>query len=129
VSWSTARRAGIAILAAAVLVGVGRWERDREARREVRGFEIVQRLIGPLDSPGLSGFRVFPGFDCLTYRRGGNPFALELCVDHAGRVVEAIDRRTFTRRVWSLRFDPSASTDRVSWPRVEALLRRMGASS
>jgi hypothetical protein len=117
-----------AVLAlAAALVGVGWWERSSEVHREVSGFRIVQRLIGPLDSSSLSGFRVLPGFDCLTYRRGTNVFALELCVDRAGRVVEAIDRRTFDRRIWSLRFDPSASTDRVDRVEVDKLLRKMGA--
>jgi hypothetical protein len=124
------RAAALAVAVAVVaagLVALGRWERGREGHREVNGFRIVQRLIGPLDSPGLSGFRVLPDFDCLTYRRGQNPFALELCVDRSGRVVEAIDRRTYDRRIWSLRFDPSASTDRVSEPEVRRLLRKMGA--
>jgi hypothetical protein len=110
-----------------VLVVVGRWERRHEAHREVAGFHIVQRLVGPLDSSSLSGFRVLPGFDCLTYRRGSNVFALELCFDRSGRVVEAIDRRRFGRRIWSLRFDPSASTDRVDAAEVRRLLRKMGA--
>jgi len=130
VSWSR-RRAATAVAAAtviaAVLVVVGRWEARREAHRELNGFHVVQRLIGPLDSPTLSGFRVLPAFDCLTYRRGGNPFALELCVDGAGRVVEAIDRRTFDRRIWSLQFDPAMSTDRVDRAEVDRLLRKMGA--
>jgi len=112
---------------AALLVGIGRFERRHEAQREMAGFRIVERLIGPLDSPTLSGFRVFPAFDCLTYRRGQNVFALELCIDGSGRVVEAIDRRTYDRRIWSLRFDPSASTVRVSRAKVDRLLRRMGA--
>jgi hypothetical protein len=115
----------VAVLAA--IAGVGRWEGGRETTREVRGFHIVQRLIGPLDSRTLSGFRVFPAFDCLTYRRGANPFALELCVDPAGRVVEAIDRRRETRRIWSLRYHPRASTDRVDRAEVDRLLRKMGA--
>lgn len=117
----------LAAVALVALVVVGRWESGREAVREVRGFHVVQRLVGPLDSPSLSGFRVMPGFDCLTYRRGANPFALELCVDRAGRVVEAIDRRTETRRIWSLRFHPAASTDRVDRTEVDRLLRKMGA--
>ena len=115
------------VVVAAVLVALGRWERGREGSRESNGFRVVQRLIGPLDSPSLSGFRVFPAFDCLTYRRGTNPLALELCVDHTGRVVEAIDRRTYDRRIWSLRFDPSRSSVRVSEPEVRRLLRKMGA--
>ena len=129
-SW---RRRSIAIAAvvlavAAGLVAVGRWEGSREATREMHGFRIVERLVGPLDSRSLSGFRVFPAFDCLTYRRGTNELALELCVDHAGRVVEAIDRRTYDRRIWSLRFDPAASTVRVDRAEVQRLLRKMGAT-
>jgi hypothetical protein len=115
------------LLVAILLVAIGRHERRSEAHRELRGFRIVQRLIGPLDSRTLSGFRVLPGFDCLTYRRGANVLALELCVDKEGRVVEAIDRRTYNRRIWSLRFDPSASTDRVDRAEVDRLLRRMEA--
>ncbi|HEY8028030.1 MAG TPA: hypothetical protein VIE38_00830 [Gaiellaceae bacterium] len=130
-SWRT-RSAVVGVIVVAVaagLIAVGRREASGEAAREMNGFRIVQRLIGPLDSPSLSGFRVFPGLDfrCLAYRRGVNEFALELCVDHAGRVVEAIDRRTFNRRIWSLRFDPSASTDRVDPVEVARLLRKMGA--
>jgi hypothetical protein len=127
-SWRTRSIIVAAVIAvAAGLVAVGRWEGSHEASREVRGFHIVQRLIGPLGSPSLSGFRVLPGFDCLTYKRGTNVFALELCVDGGGRVVEAIDRRSFDRRIWSLRFDPSASTDRVDPAEVDRLLRKMGA--
>lgn len=129
-SW---RRRSVAIAAvvlavAAALVVVGRWEASSEATREMDGFRIVQWLIGPLDSRSLSGFRVFPSFDCLAYRRGTNELALELCVDHAGRVVEAIDRRTYDRRIWSLRFDPAASTVRVDRAEVQRLLRKMGAT-
>lgn len=117
---------GIVIVAlAAVLVVAGRWEGRHEAQREMNGFRVVERLIGPLDSPTLSGFRVLPGFDCLTYKRGTNVLALELCVDKAGRVVEAIDRRSYDRRIWSLRFDPTASSVRVDAAEVARLLRKM----
>jgi hypothetical protein len=126
-----ARRAAagavLAVCALAVLVGVGRWERARSNRAEIAGMERVARLVGPLDQPQLSGYRIQPGFDCLVYRRGVNPFALELCVDAQGRLVEAIDRRTTTRHIYSLRYEPGASTVRVSPTEVAALLRRMGA--
>lgn len=120
-------RSVVVAAALAALIAVGRFERSHEATREVHGFRIVERLIGPLDSPALSGYRVLPGFDCLTYRRGGNVFALELCVDRTGRVVEAIDRRSFERRIWSLTFEPSASTARIDRAEVDRLLRKMGA--
>lgn len=121
--------AGVLAVAAAVaaLVVVGRLGARHEVRREVRGMREVVALVGPLGNRSLSGYRVLPGMDCLTYRRGSNALALELCVDPAGRVVEAIDRRRSDRRVFSLRFDRSASTVRLDRALVDRLLRRMGA--
>jgi len=127
-SW--ARRAALALAALAVLallVGAGRWERSREIRHQAAGMRKVEKLVGPLDNRTLSGYRVLPAFDCLVYRRGGNPFALELCVDRAGRLVEAIDRRTVDRKIWSLAFEPASSPVRVDRAVVDRLLARMGA--
>ena len=117
--------AGALVLAA--LVPLGRWEGDRRASSEVDGMEATRALIGRLDSPRLSGYRLLPSFDCLVYARDGNPFALELCVDGAGRVVETIDRRRPQRRIDSLRDGPDASTLRVDRAEVDRLLARMGA--
>lgn len=125
-SWSLRLALLVAVVLAA-LVGIGRWEGSRAAAAQVRGMERVRALIGPLDSPSLSGYRVQPGFDCLVYRRGSNPYALELCVDPQGRVVETIDRRRFHRVISDLHYDPSASTLRVDRAEVDRLLRKMGA--
>jgi hypothetical protein len=114
--------------AVAVLVAVGRWERGRDVRDEEDGMGQVAALVGPLGGPGLSGYRVSAPADCLTYRRGANALALELCVDQAGRVVETIDRRQRDRRIASLRYDPDASSLRVDRTEVDRLLRRMGAA-
>jgi hypothetical protein len=120
--------AGGALLALLVLlVAVGRWEGARHADEAERGLAATRALIGPLDSPSLSGYRLLPGLDCLVYRRGENPYALELCVDADGRVVETIDRRRFERRIDSLREQPEASAGRVDRALVDRLLRRMGA--
>ena len=125
-SWRTRSGLTLVVVAiAALLVGLGRWEHRREVRREASGFRIVESLIGRLDGPSLSGFRRLPGFDCLTYRRAANRYALELCIDPAGRIVEAIDRRRDTRRIWSLTFDPASSPVRVDRGEVDRLLRRM----
>ena len=113
------------ILILAVLIPIGRWERADRAHVQARGLRKVLAAIGPLDQPALDAFRHLERFDCLIYRRGRNPFALELCVDHSGRVVEAIDRRSGEPRIWSLRDDPRRSTVRVDLAEVERLLRRM----
>jgi hypothetical protein len=119
----------VAVVALAALVPIGRWEGKRHSEAEVRGMSVTRALIGPLDSPTLSGYRVLRDFDCLVYRRGNNPYALELCVDEHGRVVETIDRRQFDRRIHSLREDPSASTLLVDRAIVDRLLQRTGAKS
>ena len=109
-----------------VTVALGRWERRRYIDRELRGLERVARLVGPLDQPSLVGYRVLPQFDCLVYRRGHNVLALELCIDRAGRVVEAADRLT-GQTYYSLRADPGDSTLQVDRAEVDRLLRRMHA--
>ena len=110
-----------------VLVLVGRWERRRAIDAQVAGMKRVERLVGRLDQSALSGYRRLPAFDCLVYRRGANPFALELCFDRGGRLVEAIDRRQSTRRIYSLRYEPASSPLRVDRREVDSLLRRMHA--
>lgn len=127
-SWRRASGLAVAcVVVLGLLVPVGRWERTRAAGSETAGMRRVQQLVGPLDSSSLSGYRVLPGFDCLTYRRGANPFALELCFDRVGRLIETIDRRTAARRISSLREDPSRSTIRVDRTEVDSLLHKMEA--
>jgi hypothetical protein len=86
----------------------------------------VAAEVGPLDDPTLTAYRYFSAFQCLAYRRGEVRLALELCVDWDGRVVEAIDRRSGTPTIWSLRDDPSRSTVRVDRCETDRLLIRMG---
>jgi hypothetical protein len=119
--------AGALLLALAVVVG--RWEERRWVTSQVAAMKRIRAAVGPLDTSSLIGYRVLPTFDCLVYRRGKNPFALELCVDHAGRVVEAIDRRGAVRRYYSLRSDPAASTFRLDRKEIDRLLRMMGAKA
>jgi hypothetical protein len=117
--------AAAAVVLAGVLVGVGRWERSHRAAGQSRGMEKVASAIGPLDSPSLDAFRVLGDFDCLLYKRGPNPYALELCIDRSGRVVEAIDRRGGKVRFWSLRDDPTRSQVHVDRAEVQRLLDKM----
>jgi hypothetical protein len=114
-----------AVVALALLVPVGRWERSHRAAEQIRGMRAVLAEVGPLDSPSLDAFRRLVGFDCLLYERGQNPFALEVCVDHEARVIETIDRRGDEPRIWSLRDDRTRSTLRVDRTEVDRLLARM----
>jgi hypothetical protein len=115
----------IAVVVLVALIPIGAWERERRADEESAGMRSVLEEVGSLDSQDLRGFRIFANFDCLVYERGRDDFALELCVDDHGRVVEAIDRRDGTPEVWSLRDDPSKSEIVVDRREVNRLLRRM----
>ena len=81
----------IACAVIALLVIVGRWERTRHAAAENRGIARVLAAVGPLDSPSLSGFRVFTNFDCLTYRRRSNPLALDVREDELTKIRSDLD--------------------------------------
>lgn len=123
------RRAVLFVVACVALIGalalLGNFERQRRAHRESDGMRRVLAAVGELDSPSLHGFRLFVRFDCLVYKRGRNGFALEVCVDDQGRVVETIDRRSGKPSIWSLRDDPTKSSVRVDPTEVNRLLRRM----
>jgi hypothetical protein len=116
---------GAGLLAILILVAIGRWERGRRADEEMEGMRSVLTAVGDLDSSSLRGFRVLARFDCLLYERGTNDFALELCVDDEGRVLEAIDRRGDEPKIWSLRDDPTRSDVTVDRREVNRLLLRM----
>ena len=116
----------VAIAALGLLVVVGRWEGRRHADSENTKILHIREAVGRLDRPRPTGFRILNPFTCLTYGRDANKYALELCVDGAGRVVEAIDRRSGTPRIASLREDPGAATVRVDRREVDRLLRSFG---
>ena len=109
------------------LIPIGRWERARHARHEVAGIRRVLAAIGPVQQPALDAYRagVGPGLDCLLYRRGQNPFALEFCYDQEGRVVEGYDRRGTSPRIWSIREDPTRSTLHVDVAELDLLVAHL----
>jgi O-antigen ligase len=117
-----------ASLAVVVLLVAGVLERRHRAADQSRAMAAVVAEIGRLDAPQLDQYR-YLSFDmqCLLYRRGRDPFALEACVDPDGRVIETIDRRTAPKpRIHSLRDDPTRSTTRVDRVEVTRLLREYG---
>ncbi len=120
------------LLVAGILVGLvvaaiplGRWERAGAIRAQQQKIERIARLaphgIGPR---GLGAFRLSTTFDCLLYRVGPNAYAVELCFDGNGRLIEAIDRRNeASLRIGSLRYDPAAAPIVVPVPRLVRLFR------
>jgi len=84
---------GAALVVALVLVG--RWEGHRHERAEIKGMQRVFDLVGPLDNSSLDAYRIDIDFtfDCLLYRRGADPYALELCFDRSGRLAEGVEPR------------------------------------
>lgn len=115
----------VALLAVAAILAVGRWELARHADRENDGIERVYAAVGDLDGPTLAGFRFQEEFQCLIYERGGRTFALELCVDWDGRVVEAFDRRGEDVKISSLREDPDRARVHVDRRAFERLVSTM----
>jgi hypothetical protein len=116
-----------AIAAALVLVLVGRLERRHHANVQNARIARVIAAVGPLASPSLDAYRMRAEFDCLIYKRGKNPYALELCVDRRGRVLEGIDRRHGEPWVGSVREERSLATNYVSRETVDRLLKKMHA--
>jgi hypothetical protein len=113
-----------------LLIPLGRWEARRHARAELAGIHRVLAAVGPVDQPSLDAYRVGVGTDyalnCLLYKRGTNPFALEFCFERtSGRVVEAYDRRGDAPEIWSIREDPGASDVQFDLARLEALVERL----
>ena len=108
-----------------LLIVVGRWEGGQQARHEEHGIADVWAAVSSIVSPTLSGFRWSPTLQCLDYRRNERPYALEICVDRSGRIVQASDRRTDDLRFYSLRFDRDAATVVAPETSITAAVRRL----
>lgn len=101
-----------AVVVAALVVVVGRWERSRERAHNLHGIELVRRLVGDRVSHPFD-YRVSPGLTCLIYPTAASPIALELCVDPYGRIVEAVDRRGAYPAFYSVTSEPAVATLRL----------------
>ncbi len=116
----------MALLAA--LIPLGRWEGRRAIEREQRGMAKVRAAIGPsLDAPTLSDWYDEPSgaFSCLRYWVGTDPYALEVCFDRKGRLIEATDERSGLPRIWSLRYRPKAAKIRIEPSLYKELKRKL----
>jgi hypothetical protein len=120
---------GAVAVVAVVLVVVGRWERTHHGDLQNARIGRVVAAVGDIGSPTLDAYRVRQDYACLIYKRGANPYALELCIDHSGGVIEAIDRRHAPPYIGSVREDRVLARHRVAggWPAVARLLAKMDA--
>jgi hypothetical protein len=121
---------GIAIVVAAlVLIAVGRFERHQEQASVNRHIEEVRAAIRPsLTRPGPDSYLYSPGRSCVLYGAAGRSYGLELCVDPEGRVIEAVDRRGATSHFYSLVDEPRAAQLHISPILINSLINRVKAS-
>jgi hypothetical protein len=119
---------GIVILVILVLlVPLGRWQAHRALAADQHQIERIAALAGPLGGQRLAAYRLAT-YDCLLYQVGKDPFAIELCFDPFGHLVEAIDRRHygFDPQIGSVQYTPSATSITVPPSRLLKLIQRAG---
>ena len=114
------------IVVAVAVVVVGRIESNRAVNAQLDG---IARVRGAALATGKrpDAYRLTPTLDCLLYGVGPNPYALELCYDHSGGLVEAIDRRRSTHVFWDIEYSPADARIAISPLRLSDTLRAMGA--
>lgn len=111
-----------AILVAGALVAIGRWERSHAARSQNAAMRQVLEDAGTsLTARPISGYRRDP-FACLAYEETPVTFALQLCFDSAGRLVETVDRRSGVPKYASLTWEPSLAKVMYKPARIQALI-------
>jgi len=116
------------VFVAALLVIVGRAERASERRKELDGIALVRSLVGNKIA-GPVNFRVSPDLYCLLYELRGRPFALELCADRYGRLVEAADRRGSVPVFYSVTSEPQVANERIDMHLVARAIARLEAEA
>ena len=118
----------VVCVVAAGMVLLGRHERSTEQSYMLDRIANVRAAIGPsLTRPGPNNYVYDGALGCLLYADGGRSYALELCADPSGRIVEAWDRRGATTSVYSVAPDPGAARLRVApslFPSLIARVRR-----
>jgi hypothetical protein len=115
--------AAVVLVVAVVLAVVGRHERASERNWNLDGIAAVRYLVGANLNHPLS-YRVPAGLYCLIYGTPGRPFALELCVDGSGRILEAVDRRGSVPRFYSVTAEPAVANQRLPLSTVNRLLAK-----
>ena len=89
-------------------------------------MEALVAVVGDVERSAPTSFRPEPNLDCLLYRVGANPFAIQLCFDARGYLVEAVDRRSAPARYWSVVTPPGEARTRVDRKAIDRLIRLLG---
>jgi hypothetical protein len=114
----------LGLIAAACMVAVGRWETRHFEHSETRRMDALYQAQ---EGRRPTSYRLAAPIDCLGYAHRRDPFAVELCFDAMGRLVEAVDRRGQSSKLWSVTFVPSAAPVTVPPSRLLQLFHQMGA--
>lgn len=122
-----ARIAAAAVLVTAIVVVlVGRYERAAERRRNLDGIALVRSLVGSrIGHP--DNYRVSTDLYCLLYAARQRVFALELCSDGQGRLVEAVDRRGTLPKFYSVTSEPRVAKERIDLRLFSRLIAKLSA--
>lgn len=92
-------------------------------------MDALLAAVGDLSQPGPTSFRAEPNLDCLLYGMDADPFAIQLCFDARGNLVEAVDRRAAPARYWSVVTPPGEPRTRVDRKVVDRLIWVLGGDS
>lgn len=109
-------------------IPLGRWQAQRAVVADRHRIEHIADMVGPLSSRTPTAYRLAM-YDCLLYPIGHDVYALELCFDLHGRLVEAIDRARVGHlpKVGTMRYDPAQAPIVVAPARLLTLFHRGGA--
>jgi hypothetical protein len=93
--------------------------------RQQQGLLAVRTAVGPrLLHPGQAVYDLGGRLQCLAYAVNSNVFALELCFDSQGRLIEAVDRRG-VEHISTLRWRPSEAPLRLAPAEVERAVKNV----
>lgn len=115
-----------AFVLAIVATTAGLLERRSERGGELAGIDRIVALVGPqLQRP--TTYHVEVGMTCLDYGSGGRAYALEICVDATGRIIEAADRRGLQPLFYSILPNNELAKQHIDPALVPVLVKRVVA--
>lgn len=118
----------VSLIMIAACIPLGRWQAHRALAAEQVKIERIASLVAPVGSRPATAYRLAV-YDCLLYPVGHDPYAIELCFDQRGGLVEAIDRRQlgFPPEVGTVRYEASGAPVVIPPTRLLRLFHAAGA--